>query len=293
MSIQVETTDYGFVGRFSAMASPCECLIETNDRHLAQVITQIAAKEAWRIETKYSRYQTNNLCDKINQSQGNPVDIDEETFQLLNFAKTCYEISDGMFDLTSGVLRKVWQFNQSSQIPSQQSIDELLPRIGWPRVKFDQKSIVLEPNMEIDFGGIGKEYAVDRASQLIFESVPDISVVVNFGGDLRVTYPPKLKPVWQIGVNSFQLAIERSIVIGVGAVCTSGDTERFIIHQGQRYSHILNPRSGWPVEAAPKTVTVIADQCLQAGLLATLAMLQGGNAEEFLAAQNVKFFCQR
>ena len=130
--------------------------------------------------------------------------------------------------------------------------------------------------MGIDFGGIGKEYAVDRASQLIFESVPDISVVVNSGGDLRVTCPLKLKPVWQVGVNSFQQAIEQSITIGVGAVCTSGDTESFIIHQGQRYSHILNPRSGWPVEAAPKTVTVIADQCLQAGLLATLAMLLGG-----------------
>ena len=275
------------------MASPCECLIESDNPVLAEAVTQAAANEAWRIEQKYSRYQSDNMCYRINQSSGNPVAIDSETFQLLEFADTCYQISDGLFDLTSGVLRRAWQFKPGAKVPSQKKIDALMPLVGWKRLKYDQQSVTLEPEMEIDFGGIGKEYAVDRAAQLVLTSAPETSVVVNFGGDLRVTRAPKLKPKWQIGVDSLQQGISRSVSIGVGAVCTSGDTERFIINQGKRYSHILDPSTGWPVENSPKTVTVIADQCLQSGLLATLSMLQGSQAEQFLEQQGVRFYCQR
>ncbi len=292
MAVQLTQTDYGYVARFYAMASPCDCLIETENEESAKQIAQLAANEAWRIEHKYSRYKSNNYFAHINSSNGNPVAIDDETFQLLTFAAQCYQVSEGMFDLTSGVLRNVWHFKQASRFPDKQDIEKLLPFIGWENISFTKDSITIPPHMEIDFGGIGKEYAVDRAANIIAEAYPATSVVVNFGGDLRVTSAPKSRPQWNIGVDSQLPGIERSIFISVGAVCTSGSTERYIIHNGKRYSHILNPKTGYPVQDSPKTVTIIADHCLQAGMMATLAMLQGSQAESFLTDQNVKYFCQ-
>ncbi|WP_210330736.1 FAD:protein FMN transferase [Aliikangiella sp. G2MR2-5] len=289
--ISLDKTDYGFVGHFKAMASPCECLIESDEQKLALQLTQIAANEGWRIEKKFSRYLKGNPCDQINQSNGQPVAIDSETFQLLSFADACYQLSDGLFDITSGVLRRAWQFKPGAKFPDKEFIDSLLPLIGWKKVTFDENSVCLPPSMEIDFGGIGKEYAVDKAAQLVAEKAPEVSVVVNFGGDLRVTCPPKNKPRWQIGVDGKSGTTERAVSLSVGAVCTSGDTERFIMHEGKRYSHILNPKTGWPAKNAPKTVTVLADQCLQAGLLSTLAILNEENAESFLQEQGVQYHC--
>lgn len=293
MTIKITKTEYGFAGLFNAMASPCECLIESSSYHIAKSIIQIAANEAWRIEKKYSRYIKNNLCYRINNSNGKPVTIDQETFHLLEFANTCYQISDGLFDLTSGILRRVWTFKPNAKIPTQEEISKLFHLIGWQHVSYDQNNITLKPNMEIDFGGIGKEYAVDKAAQKILDFAPDVSVVVNFGGDIRVTSFPSLKEKWQIGIDSLMTGVKRSVAISIGAVCTSGDTERYIINQGKRYSHLINPKTGWPTENSPHTVTVIADQCLQAGLFASLAMIQGKDAERFLQQQNVKFHCQR
>ena len=293
MKIEVVETEYGFAGRFQAMASPCECLVESFNRKLANQIIESVAKEAFRIEHKFSRYRDDNLCSQINRSNGRAVTIDAETYELLVFADNCYQLSDGLFDLTSGILRKAWKFTPDAPIPTQDAIDILLPYIGWPKVKFDKKQITLPQEMEVDFGGIGKEYAVDKAAQIASEISPKTSVVVNFGGDLRVTNKPKRKPQWQIGVDSHLANLTKTVAISVGAVCTSGDTERYILHQGKRYSHILNPKTGWPIENAPKTITVISDHCLQAGILATLAMLQGQSAEEFLTSNQVKYYCQR
>lgn len=128
--------------------------------------------------------------------------------------------------------------------------------------------------MEIDLGGIGKEYAVDRALTLAKQHT-EVAVLVNLGGDLRVSGPRRGSP-WQV------------------AIATSGDTYRRIIQSGMRYSHVLDPQSGWPVIDAPRTVTVHANTCSEAGrLLAKLALLRGADAEAFLKAEQVRAWCIR
>ncbi len=89
------------------MASPCEVIIQTSDEELAVKLGKLVSAEVWRIEDKYSRYDQNSLCSAINNNAGQSVVIDDETFQLLSFADQCYQLSDGLFDITSGVLRKV------------------------------------------------------------------------------------------------------------------------------------------------------------------------------------------
>lgn len=154
----------------------------------------------------------------------------------------------------------------------------LKSRIGWQRVGWKSPVLTLPAGMEIDLGGIGKEYAVDRAAMLAQSSG---RCLVNFGGDLRVTGTGVDGEGWLVGVEGVggrNLPVKR-IQLMRGALATSGDAHRFLLKNGRRYSHILNPRTGWPVDGAPRSVTVAAPSCTQAGMLATLAMLRGTGAE--------------
>ena len=148
--------------------------------------------------------------------------------------------------------------------------------------------------MEIDLGGIGKEYAVDRAVAIIRESTHR-SALVNFGGDLCVTGPRDDGRGWDVGVERPvpDDGSVRRVDIRFGALATSGDANRYLEKDGIRYSHMLDPRTGWPVEGAPRSVTVLAGTCTEAGLLSTLGMLHGARAETFLQNEQVEHWCIR
>jgi thiamine biosynthesis lipoprotein len=149
--------------------------------------------------------------------------------------------------------------------------------------------------MEIDLGGVGKEYAVDRCVEAL-RAVLGSAGLVNFGGDLAVTRAPRERHAWRVGIEPVSADEHRGgpvLEIRTGALATSGDSRRFLLRDGVRYGHILDPHSGWPVEGAPRSVTVAADTCTQAGMLSTLAMLEGYNAEAFLDAEGLKHWCRR
>jgi thiamine biosynthesis lipoprotein len=148
--------------------------------------------------------------------------------------------------------------------------------------------------MEIDFGGIGKEYAVDRALARAQEHTPD-PLLVNLGGDLRVSGPRQDGSPWRVAIEDVDRAGSSAglIELSRGALATSGDTHRHLVHEGVRYGHVLDPRTGWPVAGAPRSVTVHADTCTEAGLLAKLALLRGSGAEAFLKLEKVRSWCVR
>lgn len=278
-------------GVFPAMASLCEILIEPCEKKFAQQLLNSAVDITHDIESKFSRYKRDNLCSQINRSNGKPVAIDDETFRLLQFADTCFQISDGMFDITSGVLRKVWMFDGGDQIPSKEQIEQLLPFIGWDKVKFDENQVCIPIGMEVDFGGIGKEYAVDKVANQMRNMATNTSVLVNFGGDLAISRPKSSSEPWLIG---FERPIgddnQKSINLVQGGLATSGDANRYLLKNGVRYSHIVSPKTGWPIEQAPAQVTVAGSNCIQAGLISTIAMLHGKEAKSFLQAQQVPFW---
>lgn len=292
--LAVTTTSDGYTIRFTAMASPCEVLIDSSDHELARQIGLLVASDVWRIEDKYSRYQPTSLCSKINASNGKPVTLDNETYLLLNFANQCFELSGGLFDISSGVLRTVWHFDGGTDIPTRSEVKAVLPFLGWRKLSFTADSIVVPANMEIDFGGLAKEYAVDRAIMLV-KAMTKVAVLVNLGGDLCVTSARQNKQPWQIGVEHPGFQQSKTMVVSLyqGALATSGDAKRYLLGDNKRYSHILNPQTGWPIADAPRSMTVAAPQCIQAGMLATLSMLQGVDAEEFLEGQDVKYWAIR
>jgi thiamine biosynthesis lipoprotein len=292
-AVRVEAGQGCLVGQFSAMASPCEILVESVDTDAARRLTDIAAAEAWRVEDKFSRYAADNIVARINSADGAPVEVDTETGSLLDFANTLHDVSDGRFDITSGVLREVWRFDGSDNLPGSDDVERVLQRIGWHRVDWQPPTLCMQPGMEIDLGGIGKEYAVDRVAQLLREASQS-SVLINFGGDIAVTRPPADRKGWKVGIESVSgPGAEKIIELGAGALATSGDARRFLLRDGVRYSHILDPRNGWPVRNAPRSITVAADTCTQAGMLSTLAMLEGRNAEAFLRGEKVRYWCRR
>lgn len=275
---------------FSAMASPCDVLMETDDEQLARRILHTVSAEAWRIEQKFSRYREENIVYRLNHSAGQPVEVDDETDRLLSFANELYELSEGLFDITSGVLRRVWRFDGSDKLPDPQAVKRIVRHIGWDKIERHQNRVCVPREMEIDLGGIGKEYAVDRSIQLV-RSLTDHSVLINFGGDLAVTTRRQDDSCWAVGrlVTGSDDA-KGFFQLYCGAIATSGDANRYLLKDGVRYSHILNPKTGWPIEGSPHTISVAAPTCIEAGMMSTLAMLQGKDAETFLKMQEVNYW---
>ena len=275
------------------MASPCELLCEVDSEAEADKLATTVADEAWRIEDKLSRYLSGNIIDRINSAAGTALEVDAETAQLINFAVTLFSLSEGAFDITSGVLRRAWRFDGSNNIPTKSEVAELLPLLGWHKVTWSMPTLTLPEGMEIDLGGIGKEYAVDRCIQLL-QAQTKAACLVNFGGDLAVTGAPLNRKAWSVGIEPAAGENAVSLVeLRQGALATSGDARRYLEKDGVRYSHVLDPRTGWPVLGAAASVTVAANTCTQAGMLATLAMLRGADAEAFLVRQTEQYWCRR
>ena len=290
--IAIDRVEDSFAGRFEAMASPCTVLIDGDDRDEAAALVAVAAAEALRVERKFSRYRTDNAFDAINNATGRPVEVDEETAHLIDYGALCWEMSGGLFDLTSGALRRVWTFDGGSRVPAQKAIDEILDRVGWQRVTWKERTLTMPAGMEIDFGGLGKEYAVDRAAALLAART-GASFLVNFGGDVFAGGLRRGNRLWGVGIDdptrTGEAALYRLDVARAG-LATSGDARRVVTWRGERLGHILNPKTGWPVAGAPRSVTVAARTCLEAGTLSTLAYLQGPGARAFLEAQKVQFW---
>ena len=151
-NLQLSRKDFYWKGEFTAMACPCEVLVATNDESLAQNILTTVQQEALRIEHKFSRYRDDNIVYRINNANGEPVEVDEETARLLDFADQCYQLSDGKFDITAGILRRAWTFDCSDRLPDPADITPLLQKVGWQKVTWQKPYIQMSTGMEIDFG---------------------------------------------------------------------------------------------------------------------------------------------
>ncbi len=274
------------------MAAENEIQLWSPDMACAQRATDAAVADVRRIEAKFSRYLADSVTARINQAAGGAaVAIDAETAALLRYADHCFALSGGLFDITSGVLRRVWDFKrQPPAVPDDSALIAMRALVDWAAVEWDEHSIRLpRPGMQIDFGGIGKEYAADRAATICIEHGMRHGLV-NLAGDVRVLGPQADGMPWRIGiVHPRRPGVTiAGLDLVTGAVATSGDYERFFELDGRRYCHILNPRTGMPVEHW-QSVSVIAPLCIVAGSCATIAMLMERGGREFLDSQQVQW----
>lgn len=276
------------------MASPCSVLADGAGKKTLTALGELAARECWRIERKWSRYRNDNIVHRINSANGATVTVDEETSRLIDYADLLTQDSEGAFDLSSGTLRRAWNFSlKDGRVPTRDAVHELMALVGWHRVTWRRPELTLPPGMEIDFGGIGKEYAVDRVAALLAAQT-HLPVLVNLGGDIACTGPLLDGAPWQIGIASgVDAAATPCVHVSHGAVATSGDEHRHVEVDGIRYGHILDPRTGYPPADAARSVTVAAETCVEAGSLSTVALLQGAGAERWLASRGVDFHVVR
>ncbi len=269
------------------MGSPCKLELYGPDTTAIERAADAACREIARLETKYSRYREDSLASRINRSAGSAcgIVVDDETAALLDFAATAHAESDGRFDPTSGVLRRVWDF-RSGCLPTRDEVDETLRLVGWSKVRWEKPHLTLPVvGMQLDFGGFVKEYATDRVAELL-RGEGLAHGLVDLGGDMAVVGPQPDGSPWLVGVRNPRApeeAIAR-IALHDGGLATSGDYERCMVVDDVRYSHILDPRTGWSFRGGPACVSVRADHCLVAGVTSTIAMLhEEAGAESFLA----------
>jgi thiamine biosynthesis lipoprotein len=276
--------------RFAAMACDCEVHLAVPDEAQARTLAQPAIDEVLRIEARYSRYRADSIVSRINAAAGAaPVAVDPETEALLRYADTLHASSDGLFDITSGILRRAWNFREA-RLPAPDELQLLLGLVGWDKVQLHGGTIHLEQaGMELDFGGFGKEYAADRAAAIL-QAAGVQHGYVNLGGDIRILGPHPDGTPWHIAIQNPRDAgaTVASMPVTQGALATSGDYERFFELDGRRYCHVLNPRTGMPVDVW-RSISVLAPTATAAGSYATIAMLKEKAGLAFLRESGLAF----
>jgi FAD:protein FMN transferase len=284
---------HNYQSKFHAMGGENLIVVAAPDAGLAQAAIEAAAREVVRIQDKYSRYRndSSSIVHQINSRAGSGdwTACDPETMGLLKIADRFHRDSGGVFDITSGVLRRAWDF-KATLLPDQAQIDSLLKVIGWPKVELQDHRVRLPlAGMEIDFGGIGKEYAADRAGAVL-RGRGIASGFVNLGGDIHAVGPRPDGTGWPVGVENPRRRgeVSASIAVSHGGLATSGDAEKYFMAGGRRYSHILNPQTGFPSDCW-SSVSVASVSTLLAGFFSTTAMLLEHAGEQFLNQKTCRF----
>jgi len=232
------------------------------------------------LERRYSRYLADSLISTINTRAGSGdftrLDLESET--LLEVADQLWHSSGGLFDITSGVLRKAWRFD-ATHIPVDVSqLASLQDKVGWEKVERTAQGIHLPvKGMEIDLGGLVKEYAADCAVSLLRDHGVTSGLIELAGDVATIGCQPSGMP-WRVGIRAPQGGDPLGgIALSNAAAATSGNYARTRRFKGRTYGHLLNPHTGWPVEG-PTSVTVIGENCLSAGAVSTIACLQSPQA---------------
>ncbi|HTO06358.1 MAG TPA: FAD:protein FMN transferase, partial [Myxococcota bacterium] len=271
------------------MGCPCELQLFAADEAEARRAAALAVAEVARLDAKYTTYREDSFLAEINRAaaSGGCIDVDAETARLLDYADACHRESGGLFDVTAGVLRAAWRC-EGGALPDAAELEALRAKVGWHRVAWRAPRLAFPlAGMQIDFGGVVKEYAADRVVALCrAEGVH--GGLVNLGGDLAIVGPRPDGEPWRIGVRHPRERdrLAGTFVLHDGALASSGDYERCVVIDGVRYGHILDPRTGWPVRHLA-SVSAVADFCIVAGSASTIAMLKQEAGPAWLAEQEI------
>lgn len=250
----------------------------------AEQALSLAVDEIKRIESLLSTYQDSSIINKINRKAGvEAIEVPDEVFQLIQRAQKISKLTDGAFDLTYGSLDKdFWNFNQQmTKLPDPRKAKAAVSLINYQHIELNanERSVYLnKKGVRIGFGGIGKGYAADRAKKVLLDEGFE-NGLVNASGDLCAWGKDENGEDWQIALSNPDAPLEvlAQIPIRNYAVATSGTYEKFVWIDGVKYSHTINPKTGYPVRGI-KSVTVIAPYAELADALTTPVAVMGAEA---------------
>jgi FAD:protein FMN transferase len=241
-----------------------------------------------KFEAKFSRYQPDSLISKINNAAGHEwVAVDAEMEHLLGLVDNLHQRTDGILDPTMLPLLRVWDWKKAhTKLPEPREVKAALALTGWGKVERRAGAARLpEAGMGLDFGGFGKEYAVDYVAKMARDSgIQD--ALIDLGRDIYALGGNGVHPFWHVGIEDGKQPGEcwGGMAISDHAVSSSGDYARYFSHGGIRYGHILDPRTGWPVKNGMRAVTVVAKSCLEAGIYSTTVFVLGPKEGLYLAS---------
>lgn len=266
--------------KFQALGTQCSVIFKTGAMDAAEAYRQAALAWIKAFEAKYSRFREDSLISTINNKAGDGdwVDLDEDAEAVIGMIETVHFLSRGVLDPTSLPLTYLWkEAADTGQVPSDEMIEEARALVRWSSVERARGQIRLPcKGMALDLGGYGKEYAVDRVADLAEEfGIHD--VLVDFGRDIRAIGSPVDAPCWVIGVEDGAKPGEVWERLGLSnkGVASSGAYRRHVLIEGKAYGHLIDCRSGWPVRHDCQGSTVIAERCLDAGIIASTAFILG------------------
>ena len=241
-------------------------------------IAKAILDELKKLTVKFDPKNPRSIIYKINESNGEWVNVDEETFTLIKASIRFAQITGGAFDPTLGNLINLWGFDKMKPyLPTDEEIKEALKHSGYENVLFDDKNmrVKLLNGVKLDLGGIAKGYALEKARQIAKSFDPDATGFVEAGGDIRIIGPKFGKEPWVVAIKDPRKEDPMDFIYLLdGAVATSGDYERFFEIDGKIYHHILNPKTGYPVQGV-WSATVIAEDAVTADALSTAAFVLG------------------
>ncbi|KLO24296.1 thiamine biosynthesis protein ApbE [Marinitoga sp. 1197] len=242
-------------------------------------LADIAFDEMKRIERKFSKNIEGSVIFKLNKERS--IIADKETLFLIKAAINYADLTGSAFDPTVGAIIKLWGFddiNKEKRVPTQDEINNVLDGVSYKFIKIDGNKItLLNGKTQIDLGGIAKGYAVDMAIRKIKDLDKNATGFIDAGGDIGIIGPKFGRFAWSIGIRDPDKGpydIKEKVYLKEGAIVTSGNYERFFIKDGVRYHHLIDPKTGYPVNYY-KSVTIISDNAMKADAMATAIFILG------------------
>ncbi len=266
--------------RWPALGTQCEVQYVCADAAAARAFEAETVAWVGAFERKYSRFRPDSLVSRINAAAGGGwTEVDAEMDGFLDLCASLHHLSGGILDVTALPVMRLWDYKSAQpRVPALAEITAARRLVGWAKVERRPRGIRLPlAGMAIDFGGWGKEYAVDMVAQIAVRHGL-AQVLVDFGHDLCAVGCAPGKPGWHVGLEDPARPgtdCWSSIAARDCGVACSGDYLRGFTLNGRRYGHIVDPRTGWPVANGCRQVTAIARSCLQAGVLSTTVFILG------------------
>lgn len=278
------------------MGSRFDITIVAKEAAEAEAYIDTAITEITRIENLISEWRATTQVSEINRNAGiAPVKVDKELLDLTERALYFSRITDGAFDISFAAMDKIWQFDDSmTEMPPAEAVKKSVEKVGYQNIIIDKanSTIFLKlPGMKIGFGSVGKGYAADKTKELLV-SKGVIAGIINASGDMNTWgTQPNGKP-WTVGITN---PINKNKVFAVfplkeSAIVTSGSYEKYVMLNGKRYTHIINPKTGYPVTGL-SSVTVMATSAEMANGFSTSIMVLGKDAGLNLIEQYPQLRC--
>ena len=279
-SISIASQEKKYDRVLKLMGTRFDLSVVANSEKEANIYMDIAVAEMNRIESVISSWDKDSETSKINQNAGvKPVEVSNELFELIKRAIQISNITDGAFDISYASMDKIWKFDGTiTEMPSAKAIKKSVEKVGYKNIILNEKEqtvfLKLE-GMKIGFGAIGKGYAADKAKKILQEKGVKAGLM-NASGDLNCWGKQPNGESWKVGITNplNKNKMYSWFDIDNQAVVTSGNYEKFIHFNGKKYSHIINPKTGYPANGIV-SATVFAPKAELADALATSIFVMG------------------